>query len=77
MPLRWMLVLCCVLVLPTLTLGLTCKDPKLSALKFCDSSLPVETRVADLLPRLNLTQRLSQFSGTAPAIPELGMMEYN
>ena len=63
--------------LPTHTLGLTCKDPELRTLKFCDASMPVETRVSDLLPRLNLTQRLSQFSGTAPAIPELGMVEYN
>ena len=44
---------------------------------FCDHTLPVAIRVADILPRLNLTQRLSQFSGIAPAVPELGMIEYN
>ena len=65
------------LLLPARAPGLTCKDPELRSLKFCDHRLPVETRVADLLPRLNLTQRLGQFSGTAPAIPELGMAEYN
>ena len=57
--------------------SLTCEDPALSGLKFCDAALPVAERVADLLPRLNTTQQIAQMTGRAPAIPELGMVEYN
>ena len=39
--------------------------------------LQVAERVADLLPRLNTTAQLGQLSATAPAISELGMIQYN
>lgn len=75
-PLRQLLPLLLLLVaLPPPTPALTYGDAELKAMPFCDHTLPVATRVADLLPRL--TQRLSQFSGTAPAVPELRMIEYN
>ena len=69
-----LLLLCCVLIAVS---ALTCQDPELSRLKFCNATLPVAERVADLLPRLNTTQQISQMTGRAPAVPELGMVEYN
>ena len=65
----------CLLAAPAA--ALTCQDRELSRLNFCDRTLPVSERVADLLPRLNTTQQISQMTGRAPAIPELGMIEYN
>ena len=57
--------------------GLTCQDAALRAEPFCDATLPVSERVADLLPRLNVSQMLGQMTGIGPAIPELGVVEYN
>jgi hypothetical protein len=56
---------------------LSCQEPPLSALAFCNASLPVEARVADLLPRLNLTEKLGQMNMVADAVPALGMIRYN
>ena len=39
---------------------LTCQSPALRSLPFCDRSLPISLRVADLLPRLNLTEKIGQ-----------------
>ena len=45
--------------------------------KYKDSSLPAETRAEDLLGRLSLEQKVSLMMNTSPAIPELGIREYN
>ena len=55
----------------------SCRDAGLRALPFCNASLSFAERVADLLPRLSVAEQLSQLSMHAPAIPELGMQEYN
>lgn len=56
---------------------LSCATPPLSQAKFCNATLPVGERVADLLPRLSLQQKIGQTAMVAPAVPELGMIKYN
>ncbi len=46
-------------------------------LPFQDPDLPVEKRVQDLLGRLTLEEKASQMVYNAPAIPRLGIPEYN
>lgn len=62
---------------PPIPVHLTCGSPELSSLPFCNRSLPVEARVADLLPRLNITNKIDQTKMVADAIPSLGMKQYN
>jgi hypothetical protein len=56
---------------------LSCATPPLSAQPFCNASLPVGERVADLLPRLTLSEKIGQTAMVAPAVPQLGMIRYN
>jgi beta-glucosidase len=42
-----------------------------------DQSLSVEKRVNDLVSRMSLEEKISQMQYTAPAIPRLGIAEYN
>ena len=42
-----------------------------------NSSKPVETRVADLVSRMTLEEKISQMQHTAPAIDRLGIPAYN
>lgn len=44
---------------------------------FQDPSLPIEQRVDDLVSRLTLDEKVSQMVHSAPAIPRLGIPEYN
>ena len=64
-------------LLPSHATALTCQDAALKGLKFCDRSAPVSERVADLLPRLNLTDKIGQTGMVATAVPAWGMQEYN
>jgi beta-glucosidase len=41
-----------------------------------DPSLPIEQRVADLVGRMTLEEKISQMTMTAAAIPRLGIPEY-
>ena len=43
--------------------------------RFCDHTAPVSERVADLLPRLNLTEKIGQTGMVATAVPQWGMQE--
>lgn len=56
---------------------LTCDELPLSGFKFCDPSLPVADRVADLLPRLNVTQKAGLMGTMASAVPQLGMAQFD
>ena len=56
---------------------LSCAAKPLSALPFCNASKPVAERVADLLPRLTLPEKIGQTGMVAPAVPGLGMVRYN
>ena len=42
-----------------------------------DTSLPIETRVADLVSRMTLDEKISQMVHSASAIPRLGIPAYN
>src|SRR5918911_2096672 len=42
-----------------------------------DPSLPVERRVEDLVSRMTLEEKVSQMMNAAPAIPRLGIPEYD
>jgi beta-glucosidase len=44
---------------------------------FRNSSLPIEDRVNDLVSRMTLEEKVSQMVHTAPAIPRLGIPQYN
>jgi beta-glucosidase len=44
---------------------------------FKDASLPTEQRVRDLISRMTLEEKAAQLGHTAPAIPRLGVPEYN
>lgn len=44
---------------------------------FQDSSLTIERRADDLLQRLTLSEKISQMQDVSPAIPRLGIPEYN
>ena len=46
-------------------------------LPYQNQSLPFETRVADLVGRMTLEEKVSQMKDVAPAIPRLGISEYN
>ncbi len=49
----------------------------LLALPFLNPELPVEQRVADLVGRMTLEEKIGQMMNAAPAIPRLGIREYN
>ena len=44
---------------------------------YLDSSLPLERRVEDLVSRMTLEEKVSQMMNAAPAIPRLGVPEYD
>ncbi|MGQ9608039.1 MAG: glycoside hydrolase family 3 C-terminal domain-containing protein [bacterium] len=46
-------------------------------LPYRDASLPIETRVADLISRMTLEEKISQMVHSASAIPRLGIPAYN
>jgi beta-glucosidase len=53
-------------------------DPgAVSLAKFKDSSLPPAVRVQELISRMTLEEKAAQLGHTAPAIPRLGIPEYN
>jgi len=67
------LLLLVVLLLPTLALV----KKKKFQYKFQDTSLPVEDRVADLVSKMTLEEKVSQMLNAAPAIDRLGVPAYN
>jgi beta-glucosidase len=44
---------------------------------YLNTALPVETRVADLVSRMTLEEKVSQMQSDAPAIPRLHIQQYN
>lgn len=47
------------------------------ALAYLDTSLPLDTRVEDLVSRMTLSEKISQLYNEAPAIERLGVTQYN
>jgi beta-glucosidase len=67
-----LLVVFCLLASPrTRTGGQTSQPP------YRDTSLPIERRVDDLVSRMTLEEKVSQMMNAAPAIPRLGIPEYD
>ena len=50
---------------------------KVESVVYKDSSLPIKERVADLISRMTLEEKVSQMVFDAPAIERLGIPEYN
>ncbi|XP_039055314.1 probable beta-D-xylosidase 7 [Hibiscus syriacus] len=50
--------------------------PPTKSYPFCNSSLSINQRVQDLISRLTLDEKISQLVNSAPAIPRLGIPEY-
>lgn len=48
----------------------------MSTLAYLDTSLPLETRVSDLISRMTLDEKLTQLTSRQRAIPRLGIPEY-
>lgn len=79
------LILCLTFTL-TLTLTLTestqppfacdSSNPSTHSYPFCKPTLPISTRVKDLLSRLTLDEKVLQLVNTAPPIPRLGIPAY-
>jgi len=44
---------------------------------YLDAALPVDRRVDDLMSRLSLAEKVGQMLHEAPAIPRVGLGEYN
>jgi hypothetical protein len=53
--------------------ALTCSDPPLSSFPYCNTSLPVDARVADLLARMSPGEKAAILDAGVPAIPRLGL----
>ncbi|EFJ23793.1 hypothetical protein SELMODRAFT_103038 [Selaginella moellendorffii] len=56
--------------------GAACTDSRSSSFPFCDVSLPVPDRVADLVGRMNLSEKIAQIVSNASGIPRLGIPGY-
>ena len=52
-------------------------DTNIQQLPFQDCTLPIETRVKDLVARLTLQEKIGQLVFDAPAIPRLNIPAYN
>src|SRR5215472_4964495 len=63
-------------ILPALRLGAREPRPEPNA-PYQDPSLPIATRVADLVSRMTLEEKVLQMQHTAPAIPRLGIPSYD
>jgi xylan 1,4-beta-xylosidase len=48
-----------------------------SSLPWCDPTLPVDVRVADMVSRIPLAEKIANLDTEAPAIPSLGLNSYN
>jgi beta-glucosidase len=53
------------------------KNDTLAALPFRNPDLPIDQRVNDLVSRMTLEEKIGQMMNAAPAIPRLGVPEYN
>src|ERR1700749_4475497 len=68
------LTLCLLLIAsPVATQG---QRPEVGA-PYLDPRLPIERRVDDLVSRMTLEEKVSQMMNAAPAIPRLGVPEYD
>lgn len=50
---------------------------KFAAQPWCDPTLPIDERVADMVSRMNITEKIANMDTEAPAIESLGLNAYN
>jgi beta-glucosidase len=55
----------------------SCNSANEKKFPFLDANLSIETRVNDLVSRMTLDEKIGQMMNAAPAIPRLGIPEYN
>lgn len=55
----------------------TTQEPKPGNAPYLDPKLPLERRVDDLISRMTLEEKVSQMMNAAPAIPRLGIPQYD
>lgn len=53
-----------------------CKPPHHNSYTFCNTSLPISTRVHSLISLLTLSEKITQLSNNASSIPRLGIPPY-
>jgi beta-glucosidase len=63
--------------LATASLAAAAEPAPVTLAKFRDPSLAVDVRVKDLISRMTLEEKAAQVGHTAPAVPRLGIPEYN
>jgi beta-glucosidase len=73
---RWV-VTCGLLLLVGILLAPPLAGTRAQTMPYKDTSLPIERRVDDLVSRMTLEEKVSQMMNTAPAIPRLGIPEYD
>jgi beta-glucosidase len=61
----------------TVTAALTVHAARAEEPAWRNQALPVDARVADLIARMTLEEKVLQMKDVAPAIPRLGLPEYN
>ncbi|HTG58234.1 MAG TPA: hypothetical protein VMG63_02310, partial [Terriglobia bacterium] len=64
-------------MLPALHPGAPGSRPEPQGAPYQDPSQPIATRVADLVSRMTLEEKVLQMQHTAPAIPRLGIPSYD
>src|SRR6516225_2561452 len=64
-------------ILPALHPGAPGSRPEPQGAPYQDPSQPIATRVADLVSRMTLEEKVLQMQHTAPAIPRLGIPSYD
>ncbi|URD93709.1 beta-D-xylosidase [Musa troglodytarum] len=52
-------------------------NPSTQNFGFCQTTLPIDKRVSDLISRLTLEEKIQQLDDQAPEIPRLGVPKYN
>lgn len=71
------LIILCLLPAITVFFDLRAGSGQESKPSYQDPTLPFETRVNDLVSRMTLEEKVSQMMNSAPAIPRLGIPEYD
>src|SRR5262249_50110316 len=65
------------LILPAVYLGVPGSPPARNRAPYQDPTVPIAKRVADLVSRMTLEEKVLQMQHTAPAIPRLGIPSYD
>jgi pre-mRNA-splicing factor SYF2/beta-D-xylosidase 4 len=64
------------LALPLAAAQLFCSQSPQSAWPFCDATLGLDARAADIVSRLSLADKISATVSSSPALPSVGLPAY-